>query len=94
MAGISTTISRKDLEFMAEDIGPELVAVMAPEKVLEGMDTAKLHRLISFVSIEERLSGLSLDELVKGMSPERRKALFELVLKTLTAGLVSEDESN
>jgi hypothetical protein len=94
MAGISTTISRQDLEFMAEDIGPELVAVMRPEKVLEGMDAEKLRRLMSFMSIEERLADVSLDEFVKGISPERRKALFELVLKMLAAGLADKEEPN
>lgn len=50
MAGISSRLSRKDLEFMAEDIGRDLVAVMdlkdvmqamEPQAVIEGMDEEK-----------------------------------------------------
>jgi len=103
MAGISTSISRKDLEFMAEDIGRELVAIMSPEEVLEGMGLEKQRRLFSLLntkellthmSIEERLAGVSIEELLKGISPEQRKKLFELVLKMLASGLADQEELN
>jgi hypothetical protein len=38
MAGISSRLSRKDLEFIAEDIGRDLVAVMDPKDMLEMME--------------------------------------------------------
>lgn len=94
MAGISTSISRKDLEFMAGDIGPELVPFLQPEDLWKGMDTEKQRRLLALVSVEERLSGISTEELIKGIRPEQRKALFEVLLKMLAAGLEEKPEMN
>lgn len=94
MAGISTSISRKDLEFMAGDIGPDLVPFLQPEDLLKGMDAEKQRRLLSLLSVEERLSGISTEELIKGIRPEQRKALFELLLKMLAAGLEEKPEVN
>lgn len=94
MAGISTSISRKDLEFMAGDIGPDLVPFLQPEDLLKGMDAEKQRRLLSLLSVEERLSGISTEELIKGIRPEQRKALFELLLKMLVAGLEEKPEVN
>jgi hypothetical protein len=94
MAGISTSISRKDLEFMAGDIGPELVPFLQPEDLLKGMDAEKQRRLLALLSVEERLSGISTEELIKGIRPEQRKALFEFLLKMLAAGLEEKPEVN
>ncbi len=103
MAGISTSISRKDLEFMAGDIGPDLVPFLQPEDLLKGMDAEKQRRLLALLSVEERLSGISpaerlsgisTEELIKGIHPEQRKALFELLLKMLAAGLEEKPEMN
>lgn len=69
MSGISTVLSREDLEFIAEDIGPELLALLPPEERLAG------------ISPEERLAGISVEERVKGLTPEERKKLLELLLK-------------
>lgn len=102
MAGISTTISRKDLEFMAGDIGREFVAVMSPEEVLEGMGTEKQRKLLALLktktlfpqmTIEERLAGVSIEELLQGISPDQRKKLFEAVLKTLASGLAQNEDA-
>jgi hypothetical protein len=94
MAGISTSISRKDLEFMAEDIGPELVPFLKPKDLLKGLNPEKQRELISLLSPEEILANISIEELIKGISPEQRKKLFELVLKMLASGLADKEELN
>lgn len=60
MADISTSISRKDLEFMAEDIGPELVAIMPPEAVLKSIGPEKQRQLISLLGPKEILANISM----------------------------------
>lgn len=103
MAGISTTRSRKDLQFMAEDIGPELVPFLQPEDLLKGMDAEKQRQLLSLFSpqqllsnliSEERLSDVSMEDLIKSMPPEQRKKLFELVLRIVASGLADQGEAN
>ena len=58
MSGISSTLTREDLEFMAEDIGPELVPFLKAEDLLKGMDPEKRLRLISLLNLEDRLAGI------------------------------------
>jgi hypothetical protein len=72
MAGISSTLSKSDLKFMAEDIGRELLAFLPPEDRVAGM------------SVEERLAGITVEELLTEMSPEKRKRILELLLKMNT----------
>ena len=67
MAGISTTISRKDLEFMAEDIGPELVAIMSPEEVVASLEPEKQKKLLTL--------------LTRKLNVKERKLLLDLLLK-------------
>jgi len=69
MAGISSTLSKSDLKFMAEDIGRELLAFLPAEDRVAGM------------SVEERLTGITVEELLTEMSPEKRKHILELLLK-------------
>ncbi|MCE7980782.1 MAG: hypothetical protein DYG89_06285 [Caldilinea sp. CFX5] len=103
MAGISSRLSRKDLEFMAEDIGRELVAVMdpkdvmqamEPQDVIEGMDEEKQRQLLALFSPEERLADMSVDELLKGISPETQKALLDFLLKSNAVPTPAEKQSN
>ena len=85
MAGVASRLSRKDLEFMAEDIGPEMIAVMNPEDMVKGMNAEKRQALLA-----QMLATVNAEELISGISPEQRKRLFELVLKTLAADLTDE----
>lgn len=103
MAGISTSRTRKDLQFMAEDIGPELVPFLQPEDVLKGLNAEKQRQLLSLFSpqqilasltSEERLSDVSMEELIKSLPPEQRKKLFEVVLRQVASGLADSGEAN
>lgn len=71
MAGISTTISRKDLEFMAEDIGRELVAIMSPEDVAASLEPEKRKKLLTL--------------LTKKLNAKERKMLLDLLSQQQTA---------
>lgn len=84
MAGISSTLSREDLEFMAEDIGPDLAPFLKPEDVVKGMDPEKQVRLFRS-SLEELLKSIGLEKLMTEMNPENRKQLLELLLKVQTS---------
>jgi hypothetical protein len=81
MAGISATLSREDLEFMAGDIGPELVPFLKPEDVYKGMDPEKQQKLIAFMA-EDMDS-----DLVKGVEPEKQMRLFSTTLEALVKGI-------
>ena len=121
MAGISSRVPRENLEFMADDIGHDIVSIMDPEAILESMDAEKknsflallsvedllkgisvedllkgisVEDLLKGISIEDLLKGISVEDLLKGISPEQRKALFEVVLKTLASDLASNDDDN
>jgi hypothetical protein len=50
MAGISATLSREDLAFMADDIGRELIAFLQPEDLVEVMDPEKRKALFDLLS--------------------------------------------
>lgn len=93
MAGISSTISRKDLEFMAEDIGPELVPFLDPEDIIKGMNEEKQVRLAS-INLEALLKGSGLEKLYAEMSPASRKKLIDALLKLQSAMPVSHQENN
>lgn len=51
MAGISATLSREDLEFMADDIGRELMAFLPLEERLAG---ASVEELLTVLTPEKR----------------------------------------
>lgn len=89
MAGVASRLSRKDLEFMAEDIGPEIIAVMDTELLLKGMNAEKRQALLS-----QMLDTANMEELVSKMSPLQRKRLTELVLKMLAADLTTDTEQS
>ena len=78
MAGISATLSREDLKFMAEDIGPELVPFLKPEDVLNGMDPEKQRELIALLNPKAILADLSAED---------QQQLVKLGLEKLLKGL-------
>ncbi|MCE7983689.1 MAG: hypothetical protein DYG89_21145 [Caldilinea sp. CFX5] len=92
MAGISTSISRKDLEFMAEDIGPDLVAIMQPEAVLKSIGLEKQRQLIALLGTKEILANMSMEQLIKDLDPAQQKKLVALVLKLLASGFADQEE--
>jgi len=51
MAGISATLSREDLEFMADDIGRELMAFLPLEERMAG---ASAEELLTVLTPEKR----------------------------------------
>lgn len=62
-------IPRENLEFMAQDIGKELIPFLAPEM------------LVARLTSQERVAGLPLQERVAGISAKEEKELLELLLK-------------
>lgn len=85
MAGISSTLSKSDLKFMAEDIGPELVPFLHTEDLVKGLNAEKKRELISALNLEDLLSGLS---------PENQERLFQLLLKTRRLNSTVHGEKN
>jgi hypothetical protein len=79
MTSAFTSISRKDLKFMAEDIGPELVAVMSRDEVLKGLDREKQLHLIKS-NFKELVKGAELVKLLAELPPDSRKQLLALLL--------------
>jgi len=82
MAGISATLSKEDLQFMAEDIGRELMAFLPPAERLAGISADELLRAIS--------SGILLHEL----SPDHRKVLLELLATMQAANRKEKKKQN
>ena len=74
MAGKARSLPRKDLEFIANDIGRELIDVMEPEDVKESMDRKKQKRLLALFSPAERLADLTPEERLADLTPEERLA--------------------
>jgi len=66
MAGKSSTY-QKNLEFIAKDIGEELIPLLSKEQMLKHMTP------------EERLSGLPPEDLVRVLTPEERRKLKQLL---------------
>lgn len=100
MAGTSSRLSRKELKFIVDDIGAEIIPLLEPEDVVKGMNAQKRKKLVSLfdpedvlaaMSVEDRLSGINSEELLKGITPEQRKMLFELVLKQLASDLAGKE---
>jgi hypothetical protein len=85
MARIASRLSRKDLAFIAQDIGPEIIAMMKPETFLKGLSAEKQQALLL-----ELLTTENLEEVIAGISPAHQKRLFGLVLKRLPADLLDE----
>ena len=74
MAGIPSSLTREDLEFMVDDIGDDMIAIMTPEKILGGMNREKKHGLVSLMSVEDRLADLSVEDRLADLSVEDRLA--------------------
>ena len=87
MSGVASRLSRKELEFMAGDIGPGLVPFLNPEDVVKGMNAEKRQVLLS-----EILDAANMEEVVNKMSPVHRKRLLELALKLVAADLNDDRE--
>ena len=87
MAGVASRLSRKDLEFMAGDIGSEIIAVMDAEMVLKGLSAEKQEALLS-----RMLDSANMEKLVNKMSPAHQKRLLELALKLVAADLTTDTE--
>ncbi len=103
MAGKARSLPRKDLEFIANDIGRELIEVMEPEDVIEGMNPKKQKRLLSLftpedrladLTPEQRLADLTPEEILKGMSPEKQKAFLGSLQKIYPAAAIDEKQPN
>ena len=74
----TTTIPRENLEFIAKDIGSELVPFLTPEQLV---NLTPQQRLVVGMSLEQRLAGMSLEQRLAGMTLEDEKKLFEFLLK-------------
>jgi hypothetical protein len=103
MAGKARSLPRKDLEFMANDIGPELVELMEPQDLIKNMNPKKQKRLLSLftpkerladLTPEQRLADLTPEEFLKGMSPEKQKAFWDSLLKIYPAAATDEKHPN
>lgn len=91
MTGRFTTLTRTDLEFMADDIGRDLIAVMEPEEMLEGLNEEKQRRLISLFKAKDVLAEMGPEKLLNEMSPEMKKTLLELLLQSQTMAPANEE---
>ena len=94
MAGKARSLPRKDLEFMANDIGPELVELMEPQDLIKNMNPKKQKRLLSLFTPKERLADLTPEEFLKGMSPEKQKAFWDSLLKIYPVAATDEEHPN
>ena len=76
MAGGHYRLSREDLEFIAQDIGAELVTFLSIEERLKGLSLAeRLHGL----SPKERLRGLSIEERLRGLDANELRKLKQIL---------------
>jgi hypothetical protein len=85
MARVASRLSRKELAFIAQDIGPEIIAMMKPETFLKGLSAEKQQALFLHLLTTENL-----EEVIAGISPAHQKHLFGLVLQRLAADLIDE----
>ena len=70
------SIPRKDLEFMAKDIGAEILPYLKEEDLLKRLSPeARLRGL----NPEERLRGLNPEDLLRYLTPEARRRLQQLL---------------
>ena len=91
MAGRSSRLSKKDLQFIAQDIGPDILPFITVETCLAGLS---LETRLAGLSLEERLASIGAEDLFKileasslfdKMDEEERKRRIELLLKRLTS---------
>lgn len=94
MAGISATLSREDLEFMADDIGPELVPFLKAEDLLHSMDPEEQKKLlVSLLSLDDLLAAKTFEKLLGEVDPKNRKRLLELLSRLQTSSSVDQEEA-
>jgi len=75
VAGKSSSY-QKNLEFIAKDIGKELIPFLSTEERLIGLTPEELVRTLT---PEERLVGMTPEELARALTPEERKKLKQLL---------------
>ena len=74
MAGYG--LSKKKLQFMANDIGPKLLPFIPKEDLLKHIS---LEELLAGLTAEDRLAGLTAEERLSGITDEERKKLKQLL---------------
>jgi len=94
-------LSDKELEFIAQDIGAELIPFFSPEERLQGLSSEERLRGLSTeerlrgLSTEERLNGLGRRELLRRLSTEtRQRPLTVEELRILQQLLTSSEENS
>ena len=76
---------QKNLEFIAKDIGKELIPFLSTEERLMGLTPEDLVRvlppeeLVRALTPEERLIGLTPEDLARVLPPEERRKLKQLL---------------
>ncbi|MFZ4659880.1 MAG: hypothetical protein ACOYNY_22920 [Caldilineaceae bacterium] len=90
MAGKARSLPRKDLEFMANDIGPELVELMEPQDLIKNMNPKKQKRLLSLFTPKERLADLTPEQRLANLTPEER--LADLTPEEILKGMSPEKQ--
>ncbi|MEM7536736.1 MAG: hypothetical protein AAF639_31440 [Chloroflexota bacterium] len=95
MAGLFSRLSQEDLQFVADDIGEDVVLLLPPEKRMAGLSLEERvaefapQEVISNYAPEERVAGLAPEERVAGLAPEERVA--GLAPEERVAGLAPQD---
>ncbi len=75
MEGI-TSIPRENLEFIAQDIGTDLLEFISPDIQL---DRIPVEYQLERIPIEDQLARMSLEERLTGIDLEERRKLFEML---------------
>ena len=75
MAGIHG-IPKKDLEFMAKDIGPDILPYIDKEDLLKQLTPEDL---LKQLTPEDLLNQLSLEDRLRGLNSEERRRLRQLL---------------
>ena len=76
MAGVTSRLSRKDLKFMADDIGRELVAFMNPKDLLEVINPKDV---LEVMDPKDILEVMDPEDLLAGMDAEKQRDLLALL---------------
>jgi len=84
MAGKSRSY-RKNLDFIAKDIGKDLIPFLSKEEMLKQMTpedivgAVTLEKLARAMTLEERLRGLDAEDILHGLDSETREKLKQLL---------------
>lgn len=84
MARAFTSLSRKDLKFIAEDIGPQLVPFLKPEDIVKAMDAKQQFRLFVCL-LEEFAKDGRLENWLADLPAETYQHLMALLLRIQSA---------